>query len=239
MAEWALCGHPCPPLLLHGGHCGKEQRSPLLARPATLWDTLPPQVPQTGPSGLLPCAHWPLPAASGHVPAVGDSGTVERPGLVHGQSHLCMPVGQREHPTPAAAEYPLNPGHPPHPWDPLPRRKACCRLSGAGWGCLRWGGGCAVRAELSPPVPPRCADSAVARAVQKALCSAISHAASEHAARLFPGEQRRQLLPSCSTSLPHRLLDPDEGRETEDPPGPDGPRTPVPRKESPPKAGEQ
>lgn len=88
---------------------------------------------------------------------------------------------------------------------------------------------CVSRAEPGPPVPRAVL---TARAVQKALCSAISHAASEHAARLFPGEQRRQLLPSCSTSLPHRLLV-DGGEQRT-------PRlcTPALGRESPPRAGE-
>lgn len=59
-----------------------------------------------------------------------------------------------------------------------------------------------MRQPPPPSLSPRRADSALAGAVQKALSSAISPAASEHAARLFPGEQRRQLLPSCRASLP-------------------------------------
>lgn len=74
-----------------------------------------------------------------------------------------------------------------------------------GEGATCWG-------QSSAPLSPRAVLTARSCGLcRKALCSAISHPASEHAARLFPGEQRRQLLPSCSTSLPHRLLAPDAG----------------------------
>lgn len=178
---------------------------PSRCQAVTLWDTLPSQDPQTGPRGLLPRVHCP---SRGHIPAGGDNGGCRGPGLTpHASGTAWTP-----HPICGRASPKSSPSHPmgPPAWGTRLLPFVPWRLGVPAVGRGPCGG-------VAPPSPLALL---TARAVQKALGSAISHAASEHAARLFPGEQRRQLLPSCSTSLPH-LLAPSTGEgEAEKPPPP-------------------
>lgn len=179
-------------------------------------DVLAPQDPQTGSSNPLPCAHWSLQAASEASSPLMVTAGLEGAWAqcTAGLTHAHRGAAGTPHCSCGRASPKSTPPR-QHPQDPLASN--CCRLSHGGQGCPRWGGGCMAGAEPGPPVLRAVL---TARAVQKALCSAISHAASEHAARLFPGEQRRQLLPSCSTSLPHRLLV--DGGGSRGPPGQTG-----------------
>lgn len=200
---------------------GAGQPSPCQA--VTPWDTLLSQDPQTGPRGLLPRVHCP---SRGHIPAIGDSGGCQGPGLTphaSGTTWTPHPICGRASPKCS----PLHPtGHPARGGQLLPI--VLWRLGVPAVGRGLWG-------RVAPPPSPLAL--LTARAVQKALGSAISHAASEHAARLFPGEQRRQLLPSCSTSLPHLLAPNGGGRRSRE--APPGPTTPAPSRESPPEGGER
>lgn len=224
---------PFPPLPAHDGHCAACSEG-LPAGPVAKdggGTQLPPQGPRLGPGSHLRCVQGQL--LQRMQPCCGGQRALP------GAGAWCMPgvpragVCRRDS---VNAPPPLGPRKPaliPDPsclWDfpPIPAvggktQRGPPRFvpSRPGVPVLRWGGVCEAGAQPPPPPrSPRPADSALARAVQKALRSAISHAAAERAARLFPGEQRRQLLPSCSTSLPHRLLAPDQaGGELRTPPG--------------------
>lgn len=164
------------------------------------------QSPALCTMALASCSRGRIPAAGGD--GGGCWGAQHTARLTGADACLWGSMHTPPHKIPLNAA-PLPPLGPPHPGclghaaAVGPPRFVPLRLGGP---CAAVGRGLRGWGTVQPPRCPRCADSAVARAVQKALCSAISHAASEHAARLFPGEQRRQLLPSCSASLPHQLL---------------------------------